>query len=184
LDWRTNDTNRTDESNFSHAVLRRLPAEVAVDGLSQATGNDKLLDPVATNVGKRKIGQHPLSFQTRASDFSLLIFGKALLTTNCDCERQGEPTLLQALYVRNDKELLDMLDRKDGWLAQVAMDKSADLSDDDLIRSAYLRALSRHPTASELADCRTHVAAQDDRSVGFRDLLWALLNTQEFITNH
>ncbi len=184
LDWRTNDTNHADESNFSHAVLRRLPAEVAVDGLIQATGNDRLLSQVATNVDQRKIGQHPVSFQTRAIDFSLLIFGKPLRTTNCDCERQGEPTLLQALYVRNDQELLDMLDRKDGWLAQVAASKSPDLSHDDLIRSAYLRALSRQPTAAELTDCREHLTTLEDRSVGLRDLLWALVNTQEFITNH
>lgn len=184
LDWRPNDTNRTDQRNFSHAVLRRLPAEVAVDGLIQATGNDKVLDQVATRVDQRKIGQHPKSFQTRAIDFSLLIFGKPLRTTNCDCERQGEPTLLQALYVRNDQELLAMLDRKDGWLAQVAAGKLAELPVDDLVQSAYLRTLSRRPNESELTDCRNHFAEQEDRAAALRDLLWALLNTQEFITNH
>ncbi len=183
-DWRPNATNRTDTRNFSHAVLRRLPAEVAIDGLLQATGNDTLMAQVDTNVAGRKIGQHPVSFQTRAIDFSLLIFGKPLRTTNCDCERQGEPTLLQALYVRNDQELLDMLDRADGWLAQVSAGEPEHLSDEELIRAAYLRTLSRQPTNVELADCRSHLAGQDDRAVGLRDLLWALLNTQEFITNH
>jgi hypothetical protein len=193
-DWRPNDTNRTDQRNFSHAVLRRLPAEVAVDALKQATGNDASLKQVATSVVKRTIGQHPLSSQTRSIDFSLLIFGKPLRTTNCDCERQDEPTLLQALYVRNDQELLEMLDRKDGWLKQLAGGKPAKLPLDEnpgdekamdaFIQSAYLRTLSRHPTDIELTDCRTHISEQDDRLTGMRDLLWALLNTQEFITNH
>jgi len=206
LDWRPNETNRTDQRNFSHAVLRRLPAEVAVDALNQATGNDTRMDQVADSVVKRTIGQHPLSSQTRSIDFSLLIFGKPLRTTNCDCERQGEPTLLQALYVRNDQELLEMLDRKDGWLTQLANEKlqklPADEDPDDekedlanekaaqqkamgaFIQAAYLRTLSRHPTDVELTDCRTHLSEQDDRLTGMRDLLWALLNTQEFITNH
>jgi hypothetical protein len=189
LDWRPNDTNRTDQRNFSHAVLRRLPAEVAVDALKQATDNDTLLDQVASSVVKRTIGQHPLSSQTRSIDFALLIFGKPLRITNCDCERQSEPTLLQALYVRNDQELLEMLDRKDGWLMQLAGGKQSkvpvdEMPVDEFIRSAYLRTLSRHPTDVELADCRTHLSEQDDRSDGMRDLLWALLNTQEFITNH
>lgn len=184
LDWRPNDTNRADQKNFSHAVPRRLPAEVAVDGLLQATGNDKLLDQVASKVDQRKIGQHPLSFQTRAIDFSLLIFGKPLRTTNCDCERQGEPTLLQALYVRNDQELLDMLDRQDGWLSQLTAGNLAELSFEEFIQAAYLRTLSRRPTDVELSDCRAYLAEQEDRAAGRRDLLWALLNTQEFITNH
>ncbi|MCA9224370.1 MAG: DUF1549 domain-containing protein, partial [Planctomycetales bacterium] len=91
--WRPNDTNRTDIRNFSHAILRRLPAEVAIDAITQATANDTTLANWGRSVADRKIGQHPKSFQTRAIDFSLLIFGKPLRTTNCDCERKGEPTL-------------------------------------------------------------------------------------------
>ena len=93
LSWRPNETNRADTRNFSHAVLRRLPAEVAIDAIHQATASDAVLKTAATNVANRKIGQHPVSYQTRAIDFSLLIFGKPLRTTNCDCERQSAPTL-------------------------------------------------------------------------------------------
>jgi hypothetical protein len=184
ISWRPNDTNRTDERNFSHAILRRLPAEVAIDALRQATGNDTVMAKVPTDVAKRKIGQHPKSNQTRSIDFSLLIFGKPLRTTNCDCERQKEPTLLQALYVRNDEEMLAMLERNDGWLAQVTKEKPTAEQVDELIQSAYLRILSRRPEKSERDDCRKHIADADDLMEGLRDLMWALLNTQEFITNH
>lgn len=184
--WQPNDTNRTDTRNFSHAILRRLPAEVAIDAIIQATASDAKLKTLNTvkEMERRKIGQHPKSYQTRSIDFSLLIFGKPLRTTNCDCERQLQPTLLQSLYVRNDQEMLDMLDRADGWIAQVTKEKPASERIDELVSTAYLRALSRRPTDAEVGDCREHISDSEDMIEGLRDLMWALLNTREFIANH
>ena len=88
--------------------------------------------------------------------------------------------LLQAIYLRNDKEIHALLDRPDGWLKELTGREEPDA----LIRQAYLRTLSRLPEEAELARCRQHLAAAKDRAAGLRDLLWALLNTQEFITNH
>ena len=48
LSWKPNDTNRLDERNFSHAFVRRLPAEVACDAISMATaGKDELAAALA-----------------------------------------------------------------------------------------------------------------------------------------
>lgn len=182
--WRPNATNKTDERNFSRAVLRRLPAEVAIDAIVQATANARGFAASRLVTRNRKIGQHPKSYQARAIDFSLLIFGKPLRTTNCDCERQGEPTLLQSLYVRNDQEMLDRLDRPDGWLAELKRKKPTRDDIPKLVREAYLRVLSRHPDKRELKDCRDHLATAPTVIDGLRDLLWALMNTQEFISNH
>ena len=184
LSWRSNETNRKDERNFSRAVLRRLPAEVAIDATIQSTASSFTLAKYARSPVRRKIGQHPKSFQTRSIDFSLLIFGKPLRTTNCDCERQGEPTLLQSLYVRNDQEMIDRLDRRDGWLAELKKKKLDKTRVDALIQECYLRVLSRSPTSTELTDCRKHILKSADLLDGLRDVMWALLNTQEFITNH
>jgi len=184
LSWRANKTNRNDERNFSHAILRRLPAEVAVDALIQSTINEKSLAKAHTDIKNRKIGQHPKSNQTRSIDFSLLIFGKPLRTTNCDCERQDDPTLLQALYIRNDSEMLEMLGRNGGWIDQLSKAKPETIKIDDLIQTAYLRTLSRFPTEAESKDCSEYFAEVETQMEGLRDLMWALLNTQEFITNH
>ena len=182
--WRPNETNRTDERNFSRAVLRRLPAEVVIDAVIQATANSKTLSQSKFVVKNRKIGQHPKSFQTRSIDFSLLIFGKPLRTTNCDCERQDDPTLLQSLYLRNDQETIDRLDRRDGWLAELKKQKPGQSRVNELIETAYLRLLSRLPEKTELADCRLHIRKSKSLIDGLRDVIWALLNTQEFVTNH
>ncbi len=182
--WKSNETNRTDEHNFSHAIVRRLPAEVAVDAVIQATANDSVMSMLASDVKNRKITQHPKSYQTRSIDFSLLVFGKPLRTTNCDCERQNDPTLVQALYLRNDDETLAMLDRIDGWLKQLEKSKPEDLDITSLVQAAYLRVLSRMPNETETSLCVQHFSEADSTIEGLRDLLWSLLNTQEFITNH
>ena len=55
---------------------------------------------------------------------------------------------------------------------------------ESIVREAYLRTLARRPTEAEAAAADRHLADSADGSKGLRDLLWALLNTKEFITNH
>lgn len=179
LSWQPNDSNRDDERNFSRALIRRLPAEVAVDALLQATASRKQLGGAAQIVKDRKISQQPPA-SVRRLEFPLTVFGKPLRQVNCDCERETDPSLLQALFLRNDQELLAMIDRPASWIRELAGTEEADA----LIREAYLRTLSRLPDEREWARCRQQMRAAKDQADGLRDLLWALLNTQEFITNH
>jgi len=206
LSWRPTDSNRNDERNFSHSLIRRMPAEVTIDAILHATANDARAATWSSNLVGRKIGQHPKSIQARGIDYSLLVFGKPLRTTNCDCERQQQPTLLQSLYVRNDTELIEWLERKDGWLLQLASELKQRLSSDlrvpetgiavkqgpnpdaaataELVRAAYRRTLTREPTDKEIASSIAHIGDVENTVEGLRDLLWALLNTPEFLTNH
>lgn len=55
---------------------------------------------------------------------------------------------------------------------------------DGAVDEAFLRALGRHPSPAELERSRAHLRDSKDPSQGFRGLLWALLNTKEFVTNH
>ncbi len=112
------------------------------------------------------------------------LFGKPERAVACDCERSSEPSLLQTVYLRNDGELLGLLDRKDGWLKEVTAKAAVAKEHDQLIREAYLRSVSRGPTAEELAIGREHLSQAKDIQSGLKDLLWALLNTKEFLLNH
>ncbi|MBC7817019.1 MAG: DUF1553 domain-containing protein, partial [Planctomycetaceae bacterium] len=184
--WRTNETNRNDDRNFSRAMIRRLPAEVAVDAMLMATGHTKLAAGFATTMKDRRIGVQATADLTR-TEFSLAVFGKPLRNINCDCEREQQPSLAQAIFVRNDQDLHAMLGRKDGWLAELTKEKSFDdpVRRDELIRLTYLRVLSRKPNDRELTRAQRHFeSTASDPLDGLRDLLWVLLNTQEFITNH
>lgn len=52
------------------------------------------------------------------------------------------------------------------------------------VRSTYLRTLSREPKPQELEKAVAYVQASEDHLNGVRDVLWALINTKEFIVNH
>ncbi len=183
LSWRANDTNRHDERNLSRAVLRRLPAEIVFDAVVLATASDderKRLD--ADPAALRVIGRSSGFAGGRSNDtYAVTLFGKPQRATNCDCERSDEPALLQTVYLRNDPEVLKLLDRPEGWLKQLAKSKQTD--SDELIRQAYLRVLSRLPDDRELQVSHKHLSSAKDTQSGLRDLLWALLNTKEFIVN-
>ena len=207
--WRSNETNKHDERNFSRAVIRRLPAEVAYDAVVHATASADALkalhaDPVST----RAIGVASGFAGVRGDgNYAVALFGKPMRAVNCDCERSNEPALLQTVYLRNDAEVFALLDRPDGWVRQVVGGKAAAPkppgkgkaaapgkpaastpakalpAPDELIREAYFRTVGRLPDKQEAAISREHLAGTTDPAAGLRDLLWALINTKEFIVN-
>jgi hypothetical protein len=183
LSWRPNETNVHDERNFSHAVIRRLPAEVAHDAIVLATASDAARETLDRDpAGTRSIGAASGYTNTRdGSSYAVTLFGKPPRAINCDCERSSEPTLLQTVYLRNDQEVLRLLDRPDGWIKQIT--RAKDRNTDELIRQAYLRTLSRYPDEKELAIASQHVKAAKDVPSGVRDVLWALVNMKEFVVN-
>ena len=69
-----------------------------------------------------------------------------------------------------------------GWVKEIAAMPKPDVP--DLVRQAYLRTLNRPPTAEESTRSGQHIAAAACIHEGVRDLLWALLNTKEFLLNH
>lgn len=65
------------------------------------------------------------------------------------------------------------------------IDNSAnDAKVEPLIVEAYLRTLGRLPQPSEMARSKQYVTAEADRINGLRGLMWALVNTKEFLLNH
>ena len=180
----TNATNREDERNFSRALVRRLPAEVAVDALMQATANQARMALVNSDMKGRRIGLQPTADLSR-TEYSQAVFGKPLRLVNCDCEREAEPSLLQSIFLRNDGDMLAALNRADGWLKELAKPGDQLTNEtESLIRNAYFRVLSRPPSSTELARALRYVREAETPLDGMSDVLWALLNTQEFITNH
>ena len=58
------------------------------------------------------------------------------------------------------------------------------LQTEEIITDAYLRTLSRLPTADELQTAGSFITESGDPVEGIRAVLWALLNTREFMVNH
>ena len=195
--WKTNPTNQHDEKNFSHQLIRRLPAEVVADAISLATASSDKMVEFANNMEARAVGAQGLGYsqpgqRRTGSSYMLNIFGKPQRETNCDCERTSDPTLLQTLYTRNDPEMLTRLEsagRDNGsWIADMRRNINsktvAAKKPEEIIEEVFLRTVSRFPTAAEMALAKEDLAAAKDVVEGARDLLWAMLNTREFMVNH
>lgn len=120
-----------------------------------------------------------------AGTYVMNVFGKPDRALNCDCERVNEPTLLQSVFLHNDP-LVRMFLNESGWIEEIqkATKKGEKVDRDQLVRLAWLRTLSRHPTDAEVARARKHLESVADTAEGIRDLLWALVNTKEFLLNH
>ena len=120
--WRPNETNAGDERNFSRAVPRRLEAEAAYDALLIATANSQRAESFLTELDGRALAIAGVPRNNRRNNgpsYALTIFGRSLRENNCDCERSSEASLLQTVFLRNDQETLQMIDRPDGWINQV-----------------------------------------------------------------
>jgi hypothetical protein len=58
----------------------------------------------------------------------------------------------------------------------------ASTSDDEAVAvDLYLRCVGREPNKAELQTCLAHVKNTKDRAKGFEDVLWALVNSTEFL---
>jgi hypothetical protein len=86
----------------------------------------------------------------------------------------------QALAVMNSPQLATGINsgRRGTLLGRLL----SDAQDNEAVAvDLYLRTLSREPTDDELKTCLAHVKDAGSRSEGFEDLLWALLNSAEFM---
>ena len=52
------------------------------------------------------------------------------------------------------------------------------------MRTLYLRTLSRYPNDQEFERALAYLDKSDNVANGLRDLVWAVVNTEEFIVNH
>jgi len=150
--------------------------------MKQATAATGKLHAVRTNLRRRASGH--LSMRM-AGTHAMKVFGKPERSINCDCERVNEPTLLQAIFVQNDP-LVRMRVADSGWIIEIedAEEAAKSLDRRDLIRQVWLRTVSRPPTDKEITRAAQHLEASQSLSNGVRDLMWAMLNTKEFLLNH
>ena len=124
--WITNETNRLDKRNFSHSLLRRLPAESVHDAVLMALGDDRQAEELVTMGRTRALAMAGASAQVRGGDtsYALNVFGRSVRETNCDCDRTSEPSLLQTVFLLNDGSVQKWLtDPSTSWVASVSREQ-------------------------------------------------------------
>lgn len=178
LSSRPNATNAGDRGNYARSYPRRLMAEVVVDALDAALGASEDFGPgLPPRCRAIEIAPNRVRNDYLATIFR--IFGRPARTTTCDCERSAEPAVPQTLFLMSDPVLLKKL--SSGRLPKLL---SEEKTDGDAIEELFLATLSRFPDEGERKAAIKHVTGKKDRSRAFSGVLWALINTREFILNH
>ncbi|HSH93839.1 MAG TPA: DUF1549 domain-containing protein [Roseimicrobium sp.] len=182
--------NKIDKQNFSRFYPRRLPAEVLFDGVNQTLKAESRFDGFP--VGGRAIALPDNSFN--ANSYFLTVFGRPESSSACECERSMDASLAQSLHLLNAKEIQDKIAADGGRAAALAGDTTRD--DDQKIRELYLWAYSRSPLEKEVTLAKSHIAKirndkdgkplaeSQNRRMAYEDIVWALINTKEFLFNH
>jgi hypothetical protein len=169
--------NQNDKQNFSRFYPRRLNAEVLLDSIDQVTASSSGFSGLPA--GTRAV---ELPDQSVGSYF-LTVFGKPQGESACECERSSEANLAQSLHLLNSSEIQGKLSQGGGRAALLAQDSMR--SDEDKVRELYLWVYSREPVAEELQIALAHLAKHEqNKQVAYEDILWALINTKEFLFNH
>jgi len=89
-----------------------------------------------------------------------------------------------AAQAKKIEERLAQLEKGGADAAKAAEAGDLALEENEIVRQAYLRTLSRLPTADEQDRCLSYLAEAESPLAGAKGLLWTLLNTKEFIVNH
>jgi hypothetical protein len=167
--------NAADTRYYSHYFFKRLAAEPLLDAVGAATGVDE------------KFGGYPAGLRaaelpdTSVESYFLDLFGRPARNIVCQCERIDAPNLAQVLHFMNGKGINARLADKNGRVAKLIEAKTPDVK---LIEELYLAALSRFPSDDETMEALMNLAQASDRQKEAEDLLWALLNSKEFLFNH
>ncbi|MEO1998501.1 MAG: DUF1553 domain-containing protein, partial [Planctomycetaceae bacterium] len=171
----SNDSNIDDSQNYSHRIVRRLPAEVLLDAICQATGRPEVFAGLPR--GTRAIQV----WDNRYPSYFLDAFGRPERSSPCECGRSDEPTMSQALHLMNAPEIEAKLIADDGRIAQRLQQGVAR---DALIEELCLATLGRAPGARETRIAATLFDKTEDTKTACQDFLWALLNSYEFLFVH
>jgi len=179
--------NAKDRQNFSRYYPKRLNAEVLYDAVNT------LLD-VESNFAGQAPGTRAVALPDNSynqSTYFLSVFGRPDSSSACECERTQEASLAQSLHLLNAADIQTQLARGNGRADMLTKDTRPD---DDKITDLYHIALSRDPNANEVKFARSHLEKKTNGKTGdvafkgkkeaFEDILWALLNTKEFLFNH
>jgi hypothetical protein len=164
-----------DGAFVTHQRPRPVPAEALLDAVCAATGVPEAFD-------KLPLGTRAISLpDPSVVSYFLDAFGRPKRLNACECERGGRPDLTQVLHLMNGDALNAKIASKHGRIEKLLAAKK---SEDEIVEELYLATFSRKPTDAERKLVRAKIADAPSQREGLEDLLWALLNSAEFASNH
>ncbi len=176
--------NLADRANYAYFYYRRLPAEVLLDALNQATGTCDEMD--------MKFFHWPATWKTidipypprnPFVSFMLEQFGRPERNSaaQCDCERSPDASVLQVLSFANHPRIRQKIADEKGRVAQIVREHA---DEGRRVEEVFFWTLCRLPSDSEREACLHYVRASASPAEGLRGVMWSLLNTREFLLQH
>lgn len=171
--------NVGDTRFFSRHYRKRLRAETLLDAVCDVTG-------VPESFTGAPPGTRAAALWTfRTPNVFLDTFGRPDPNQDPPCERLAEGSVTQALHLMNAPALQEKIRGDSGLAAQLAKSEAAP---EAIIDRLYLTCFSRKPSDREreiamraFGDPESRKPGTQARRVAVEDLLWALLNTAEFV---
>jgi hypothetical protein len=177
-------SNRSDRANYAYFQFRRLPAEVLVDALNQATGVGEDMemkfyhwDPAWKTV------EIPYAPKNAFVSFMLEQFGRPQRNSGvqCDCERDPNASVMQVLSLANHPRIRQKIADDKGQVARILKSHADNTK---RIDEVFLATLCRPPTDAERQACVKYVRESPSEAEGLRGVMWSLLNTREFLLQY
>ena len=170
-----NNRNIGDTRNYSRHYRQRLRAEVLLDMVSDVTGVPEKFEAMPPGSRAMEV------WTVRSQSLFLDAFGRPDPNQDPPCERTADTTVVQALHLMNSPNLHRKVTSDDSRCAKLA---KSGRPPREVVDELYLLAYGRFPTDTERsAAVKRFEAPGADRRKATEDLLWALINTPEFVFN-
>jgi hypothetical protein len=174
-----NKFNKHDKQTYARYYPKRMSAEVLLDAVNQVTDSPTQFGglPQDKHAPRRAIMLPDESYQS----YFLDVFGRPQRISACECERVSEANLAQALHLLNSDEVQGKLSRPGARADLLAKDKRPDA---EKVEELFLWAFAHKPAADQLEAALAHIEKhKNDKKVAYENILWALINTKEFVFN-
>ncbi|MEM0924479.1 MAG: DUF1549 domain-containing protein [Planctomycetota bacterium] len=172
----TEGENLIDRRSHSRYYPKRLPAEILLDSIDVVAGTTTAFSGMPGNTRALELPD------TGFNSYFLSVFGQPDSKTACECERSSEANLAQSLHLLNSDEMNQKLTQASGRAAKLAAETQT--STEEKLRRLYMIALSREPTEQEVQTSAQYLAVRENQKQAWEDLIWALVNSKEFLFNH
>jgi len=172
-----NGQNARDKQNFSRYYPKRMTAESLYDAFHQVTNSHE--DFPGLPSGTRALQLPDASI----SPYFLRVFGQPQGDSACECERSQSANLAQSLHLLNSQEVHSKISHTNGRAHLLS--QQTERPHADRMRELYLWMFAREPDSQELEMALAYLEKHRDQPQGaYEDLVWALVNTKEFLFNH
>ncbi len=143
LEIATNKWNADDRQNYSHALPKRLPAEVLYDAVYTVTGAKMQIPGVPEGTRAAALPD----VQINLADGFLDNLGRPVRESSCECERSADLQLGPIMALMNGPTVSDAISQPGNQLEQLA---GSEMEMNKLIDRIFLRVLNRHARGEEI----------------------------------